>query len=807
MRIPVKAIVALLTSLLPGSPLFAGPLPPQYHGYFWMESTAYGQYKDYRTLSDGTMTYDYNNVIMIDPWVQPDPKRAVIDCINLGYTVVIEMGTKFGYDSYRDRYGVDQTISSPAARQAHWNSLFNEVYAAIQGYEDKILGIYLVDEPDGGIITQWNIRSRQEELITAAKNYFNGTTRPKVKVFMNYCWAWRTVYDPATGQYESVIARNNDLVSFDWYVNGGTTTTTKAVFDTEVDKQVNAIKAQLGSQIDIFVCGSSFRWTPDFTNFPDQTQQSWYWERVCNDPQLVGLWWFTFPDQAAPTALGAVSSAPTLAQHAIYGKKTVAQRPSQVRQRFDGYANQAAFQADFAGPVWPTLSSAVDMGSNSGGKSLVFDKGGIDSSKAVFNRNRTGSVSAFLYDVTFHEANSGFGLKIMNQNGTALKIYTRASDTNYMITDEANSATIDSGIPSLPHWQKVEAVFKGTGVDVYIDSLKVYSAAWNWTGGFSKVGFMDPTTHAHNTLVGVIDNLEVNPRRYHVRNDFDGDGRSDMPAYRSSGSTWRWAQSKTNFRKIKSVSWSSSTFSPQITGDFDGDGMSEMVHYDASGPNWYINLSSNGYTGSWGFTFGAAGDIPITGDWDGDGRADIGRYVPSTGVWQYKGSLPFYSTVTSLGTLGGTSGDVPLCGDYDGDGKSDMCIYRPSTGTWMLRLSTQNYTAVTNYTLGDSTSTPVIGDFDGDGITDLVVYKESNAVWTCKKSSQGFATSVTLGAFGGPGLKPVPGDYDGDGITDFGAYWSANALFYIRESGRGQDITISLGNSGDSVPGRPQNGL
>jgi uncharacterized delta-60 repeat protein len=117
-----------------------------------------------------------------------------------------------------------------------------------------------------------------------------------------------------------------------------------------------------------------------------------------------------------------------------------------------------------------------------------------------------------------------------------------------------------------------------------------------------------------------------------------------------------------------------------VRDDYDGDGFSNLAVYRNG--TWLYQWGNSSTVSQ--FQWGLAGDIPVAADYDGDLRSDFAVFRPSTGVWYIKKSTEGFYAVQW-----GVSGDLPVPADYDGDGKTDIAIYR--NGVWYIMKSTGSY--------------------------------------------------------------------------------------------------------------------
>jgi len=250
------------------------------------------------------------------------------------------------------------------------------------------------------------------------------------------------------------------------------------------------------------------------------------------------------------------------------------------------------------------------------------------------------------------------------------------------------------------------------------------------------------------------------------RNDFDGDGLSDIGAYFAPGGNWYLFQSQQGFRETQ---FGFAGTIP-VTGDFDGDGLADFGCYHPPTGMWYLFRSQKGFFQT---QFGFEGTIPVVGDFDGDGIDDFGCYHPPTGRWFF-----FTSTLGFQQTTFGFDGTIPIVGDFDGDGVDDFGCYHPPSGSWFIFRSSLGFYQTQ---FGFAGTLPVVGDFDGDGKDDFGCYHPESGNWYLFRSQKGFFQTQ----FGFAGTIPVVGDFDGDGIDDFGCYHPPTGGWFLFRSQKG----------------------
>jgi subtilisin-like proprotein convertase family protein len=304
---------------------------------------------------------------------------------------------------------------------------------------------------------------------------------------------------------------------------------------------------------------------------------------------------------------------------------------------------------------------------------------------------------------------------------------------------------------------------KGTFSNPY--SVRITTTTSDYLGtGTAQLTLFDPyneTYYVRNTGSAQVDTTPG--RDLPIQYDFNGDGVTDLAAYRYDSSTFYGYVS--NGSAI-SYQYGVSGQSLPVSDYYGGSGTYLSGIYIPATGTWAIALPQ---PGGLVVNFGIPKlDVPVPGAYDGSGADELAVFRPSTfyggdadsfTVLGYSGIYTVSFTSPAVQKLGFTyqPGDIPAPADYDGVGHDEFAIYRPSTGqffilntpsdtntaTWSLRVVTMNLPGGPK--AGDE---PVSADYDGDGKADPTVYRPSNSTFYELHSSTGLQSNIQFQPLG-----------------------------------------------------------
>jgi FG-GAP-like repeat len=300
----------------------------------------------------------------------------------------------------------------------------------------------------------------------------------------------------------------------------------------------------------------------------------------------------------------------------------------------------------------------------------------------------------------------------------------------------------------------------------------------------------------------------ITPAIQAVKNDFNGDGKSDLLWRSTSGDTYIYQQNSFAITQEGSVRNVSTDWKVAGTGDFDADGKSDIV--------WRNNITNEAYLYRQnGLSVTAEGSLGVIsanitiagiGDFNGNGRSEI-LCRDSNGDVLISNVNGFALSAPALVRNVSLDWQIAGTGDFNGDNNSDILWRNSNTGDVYTYL--MNGTAVIGEGIIRNAVTSDwviegIDDFDGNGKDDIL-WRNSNsgAVYGylmngTSISAEGFIGAPVSVASGWDisGTGDINGDNKGDvlwrnsGSGDVYA-WELNGLSVLSEGFIRQGVSNS----------------
>ncbi|MCZ7458900.1 FG-GAP-like repeat-containing protein [Streptomyces sp. WMMC940] len=340
-----------------------------------------------------------------------------------------------------------------------------------------------------------------------------------------------------------------------------------------------------------------------------------------------------------------------------------------------------------------------------------------------------------------------------------------------------------------------------------------------WESKTAAAGGQAVLTDRGNLVVYNTQNQSLWSSNTVVRNDINGDGRSDIGAWydftAGSDATYTFfgkGDNGTLSAPYKSYAapvgeWDA-RYMKFVSGDFNGDGRSDMAmlrgYSDASVKAFVALGKTDGgfatpvqaWSSPAGGPFHYSYMTPQAGDFDGDGRDDMAVwYAGADGTTKLhtfttKTNGTFNAPVASWSAPAGTwlrSSTKFVTGDFNGDGREELGVYYDQGGNGM---KTYVFTTQPGGTFASPTTwwntaalkwdqaIPQAGDFNGDGHDDTLIWydyadgsdKTSTMLFEKVDGQNKFGSAtLTLNSAGGLDVKRLQmttGDYNGDGRDD-----------------------------------------
>jgi alkaline phosphatase len=303
----------------------------------------------------------------------------------------------------------------------------------------------------------------------------------------------------------------------------------------------------------------------------------------------------------------------------------------------------------------------------------------------------------------------------------------------------------------------VPVYYQGAGTEQLLASVGTgYEAYGKQVQGIA--GLIDQVDIAETMLASV---ATVVPNTS-TRNDFNGDGKSDILWRNTDGSVATWTMNGST-PTAGSVGALAAGWTIAGTGDFSGDKKADVLLTNTNGSvsTWAMNGSTVATAKQLG-TLGAGWSIAGTGDFNGDGTSDVlfKHTDGSVATWEVSGSTVVGSK--QLGTLS-AGWSISGTGDFNGDGKSDLLLVHTDGSIAQWQLGAASVVAAKSVgKLAAGGSIAGIGDFNADGKADILFRNTNGSVATWQMNGEAVTAANTIGSSTADWKIIGTGDFNGD---------------------------------------------
>jgi hypothetical protein len=354
---------------------------------------------------------------------------------------------------------------------------------------------------------------------------------------------------------------------------------------------------------------------------------------------------------------------------------------------------------------------------------------------------------------------------VLTGHGTAIKTKANQPFSGVVATfSDTDTANIAGDFNATINWgdgTTTSGTVSGGGGSFTVSGSHTYTHAGheNLTVTLNDDAPGTATAAAHSTA-----NVSSGPK-----NDFNGDGKSDLLAQASSTSHPNVLVELLNGTTIASSATISTPkgWLVEASGDFNNDQKSDIVLQNTNGTPqiWLMNGTSVTSTVTLANP-GSAWHVIAAADFNNDGSPDL-LFQNTNGapqIWLMNGT-----SVTSTATLTnpGSSWRVIGAGDFNNDGNADI-LWQNFNGTPMI-WEMNGTSVIASATLpnpGGAWLAIGTGDFNGDGMSDILFENNNGTPMIWEMNGTSIVTTATLASPGSSWLAVGTSDFNGDGMAD-----------------------------------------
>ena len=271
-----------------------------------------------------------------------------------------------------------------------------------------------------------------------------------------------------------------------------------------------------------------------------------------------------------------------------------------------------------------------------------------------------------------------------------------------------------------------------------------------------------------------------------VRNDVDGDGRSDLIWHQpQQGLLNVWLMNGTTISGsfAKAIS---PLCTPRAVGDLNGDGRADVIWICSDSGVYLWQSTGNNFTQLFIGGFTPGWDLVAARDANADGRDDLIWHQPQQGLlntWLMNGTTISGSFAKAISPLCSPKG----YGDLNGDGRSDVTWICSDSGVYLWQSTGSSYDQLFISGFSPGWTIVTAKDANGDGRDDLIWHNADNGLlntWLMNGTTISGSFAKALSTLCSPGGY---GDHNGDGRSDVSWVCSDSGVYQWRSTGSNYD--------------------
>jgi hypothetical protein len=263
-----------------------------------------------------------------------------------------------------------------------------------------------------------------------------------------------------------------------------------------------------------------------------------------------------------------------------------------------------------------------------------------------------------------------------------------------------------------------------------------------------------------------------------VRNDVDGDGKTDLLYHDANGRQLiYWLMDGGSPRNTGVIGGVGAGYTVGATGDVNADRKVDLIWTSAARDLYLWAGNGTGFTSIRIGTYPAGWALIGAGDIDGDKRSDLLFHNSSTRQFSYR--IMRGATTVRSALIGGVGRGYTIgaTGDVNADGKLDLVWTSAARDLYLWAGNGSTFTSIRIGTYPAGWALIGAGDIDGDGRSDLLFHNPNTLQFSYRiMRGASVVRSALIGGLGMGEYVGTAGDLNGDGKHDL--IWTTGYYLY-----------------------------